>query len=138
MWSDQWDGYAANRQRLTDQLAGPAVRNAVVLSGDIHSFWVNELRRDALSGKGGTIGTEIVTSALAAQSPPSDRFGDWRANNPHIRFGDITHSGWVSLDITRERLKGEMRAVDRMQTGAPPVTVLTRFEVESGRPIQMS
>jgi alkaline phosphatase D len=138
VWSDQWDGYAANRQRLTDQLAGPAIRNAIVLSGDIHSFWANELRRDALSGKGGVIGTEIVTAALAAQSPPADRFGEWRANNPHIRFGDITHSGWVSLDIARDRLKGQMRAVDRMVPNPPQATILTSFEIESGQPIRLA
>ena len=139
VWSDQWDGYAANRRRLTDQLAGPHVRNPVILSGDIHSFWINEVRRDAGrdSGRGAPIGTEIVTSALAAQSPPAGRFGDYRANNPHIRFADVRHSGWVCVDIGRDALTGAVRAVDRTQpVGAG--TTLTSFRIERDRHVQFA
>jgi alkaline phosphatase D len=38
-FSDQWDGYAANRNRVLHEMTRPAVRNPIVLSGDVHSFW---------------------------------------------------------------------------------------------------
>jgi len=114
-FSDQWDGYAANRDRVLAAMARPAVRNPVVLSGDVHSFWVNDL-----DGPGGTaIGSEIVTSALGAASPPAGRFGDVGRNNPHIRFHDVDHAGWVRLDIDRATLRADVRMIaDRGDAGS--------------------
>ena len=43
---DAWDGYQAARTRLTDFLATEGIRNAVVLSGDIHSSWAADLLVD--------------------------------------------------------------------------------------------
>jgi alkaline phosphatase D len=111
VFSDQWDGYAASRTRLLDQLAQPAVRNPLVLSGDVHSFWLNDLHRDH-GGSGPSFATEIVTSALAAQSPPVGRFGDVRVNNPHVRFSDMSKTGYVRVEMDQRRLTAEMRAIN--------------------------
>ena len=43
---DQWPGYAHERMRLMQFLAERQVPNPVVLTGDIHSNWVNDLRVD--------------------------------------------------------------------------------------------
>ncbi|WP_088182983.1 alkaline phosphatase D family protein [Sphingobium sp. Z007] len=126
-FSDQWDGYAANRNRVLAGLARSAVRNAVVLSGDVHSFWLNDLH-DASNKK---VGTEIVTSALAAASPPPGRFGDIRANNPHVRFSDVDHAGYVLIDITPSALIADFRAIgDRTQMKSPMSSV-AQFTVEA-------
>ncbi|MBW3540718.1 MAG: alkaline phosphatase D family protein, partial [Planctomycetes bacterium] len=46
-WSmDQWAGYDAARSRLLRFLAERSVSNPVVLTGDIHSNWVNDLKID--------------------------------------------------------------------------------------------
>lgn len=63
-FSDHWDDYAANRNRVLYEMMRPTVRTPIVLSGDVHSFWVNDL--DGPSGS--AIESEIVTSALAAAS----------------------------------------------------------------------
>lgn len=119
-WSDQWDGYAANRLRVLEQLAQPSVANAVILSGDIHSFWANELRTDLRDPRSALVASEIVTSALAAQSPPPGRFGDVLANNPHIRFSDTAHSGYSLLDIDGQHLRADLFALDRTQRRPVP------------------
>ena len=130
-FSDQWDGYAANRARLLDQFAGPNVRNPVVLSGDVHSFWVNELRRNGRPGSA-PVGTEIVTSALAAASPPAGRFGDAIANNPHIKFSDVKNSGYALLDIRHKTLTGEVRAIGDCTSRDASVTTIARLNIEAG------
>jgi alkaline phosphatase D len=43
-WSDAWDGYAADRQRILRALWERQPANPIVLTGDIHSFFVNDLR----------------------------------------------------------------------------------------------
>ncbi|WP_311271173.1 alkaline phosphatase D family protein [Sphingobium sp. WCS2017Hpa-17] len=124
VYSDQWDGYAAARSRLLDQLARPHVRNPLILSGDVHSFWRNDLYQT--DGKP-PVATEIVTSALAAQSPPPGRFGDVRANNPHIRFHDLNHSGYVRIEIEPKRLRTQFRALD-LKSAQPISRILQEFE----------
>jgi alkaline phosphatase D len=124
VYSDQWDGYAAGRTRLLEQLARPNVRNPVILSGDIHSFWLNDLHG---ADDKQPVATEIVTSALAAQSPPAGRFGDVRANNPHIRFSDVQHSGYVRIEIESTRLTAQFRALDLKSAQAMP-TILQDIE----------
>jgi alkaline phosphatase D len=106
-YSDQWDGYAANRNRLLAQMRRPAVHNPVILSGDVHSFWVNDLD----DADGGHVGSEIVTSALGASSPPAGRFGDALANNPHIRHSDVEHAGYALVDIGPAELRVDLRTI---------------------------
>lgn len=127
-FSDQWDGYAANRERLLDDLRGPAVRGPVVLSGDVHSFWINDLDR----ADGTPVGAEIVTSALGAASPPPGRFGEIDRNNPHVRFHDLERAGWVLLEITAATLTADLRMiVDRTEV-ASPVRSGARFVYMAG------
>ena len=92
----------------------------VALRNDVHSLWVNDL-----IGEGSApIGGEIVTSALAAASPPADRFGDVTANNPHVRFHDLKEAGWTMVDIGRAAVDVSMRAVeDRTLADAPSRTI---------------
>ena len=127
-FSDQWDGYAANRGRVLADMGRPTVRNAVVLSGDVHSFWVNDL-----AGPGGKpIGSEIVTSALAAASPPMGRFGDVDRNNPHVRFQDVEHAGWVCIDIDRSALRADLRMIADRTNAASIVRSGGAFIMPSG------
>ena len=46
---DQWDGYTRSRARVLAALAEARTPNPVVLSGDIHTAWVNELRHDGVT-----------------------------------------------------------------------------------------
>lgn len=126
-FSDQWDGYAANRDRLLTGLAQPTVRNAVVLSGDVHSFWLNDLNDAA----GKAVGTEIVTSALAAASPPPGRFGDASANNPHVRFSDVDHAGYVLIDISPNALSADFRAIGDRTKVDSVVSSVARFTIDA-------
>ncbi len=128
-FSDQWDGYAANRDRVLTGLAQPAVRNPVVLSGDVHSFWVNDL--NDVDGK--AVGTEIVTSALAAASPPPGRFNDVKTNNPHIRFSDVDHAGYVLIDISASALTADFRAIADRTKADSPVSSVAQFTIETDR-----
>ena len=127
-FSDQWDGYAANRDRVLAALAQPAVRNPVVLSGDVHSFWINDLD----DRRGRAIGNEIVTSALGAASPPKGRFGAAQANNPHIRFSDVEHAGYVLVDIDRTALHADVRVIADRGDANSPVRSLRRFGSAAG------
>ena len=63
-YSDAWAGYPPARERLYAALAKHGTANPVVLTGDIHSFWVNDLANAA----GKPVGVELVTSSIATST----------------------------------------------------------------------
>lgn len=133
-YSDIWDGYAAARERALAALAQPAVRNPVLLGGDVHSFWINDVKRDFARPESATVATEIVTSCLASRNGPEALFGRARSLNPHVRFLDNAHAGYALLDVTPARLMIDMRAVNSLVDPDSECRSLTRYAVESGRP----
>ena len=134
LYSDVWDGYAAARDRTLTALAQPAVRNPVLLGGDVHSFWINDVKRDFERPGSATVATEIVTTCLASRNGPEALFGPARSLNPHVRFLDNAHAGYVLLEVTQARLAIDLRAVDSLTDPASASRSLARYDVEAGHP----
>ena len=78
--SDQWDGYAAERDRLLTML-DEQESNALFLTGDIHSEWANSI----VSPSGfGEIGCEMVTTSISAPNVDeilTSAFGTYHKEN---------------------------------------------------------
>ena len=47
---DQWDGYLASRNRFLTHLQTNTIKNVVVLTGDIHSSWGNDIAFNPFNG----------------------------------------------------------------------------------------
>jgi alkaline phosphatase D len=135
-WSDGWDGYPAARSRLLELLSG---RNAVVLSGDIHSFWANDLKADFNHPTASPVATEFVGTSISSNGVPYDRFDAFRAENPHIGFFESRYRGYGLCDITASSWRMTFRAVDHVLDRTAPARTLAEFVVEHGRPgVQMA
>ena len=66
-WSmDQWAGYDVARKRLLRFLHEHNVANPVVLTGDIHSNWVNDLKVDFDDPDSPTLATEFVGTSISS------------------------------------------------------------------------
>ncbi|AHE53379.1 alkaline phosphatase D family protein [Sphingomonas sanxanigenens] len=129
-YSDIWDGYGAARGRLLDALARPSVENALMLGGDVHSFWLNDVARIP----GGTpVATEIVTSCLASRNGPEALFAPAKALNPHVRLLDNHHAGYVLLDVTLSRTEIDLRAVESLADPDSATRSLARRTVAAGK-----
>lgn len=109
---DGWDGYPAARERLL-QMLRTGGGNTVVLAGDSHAFWVNELRDDATGSRvAAEFGTSGITSPSVGDSLPQvDIAAMMMAQNPEIRFCDQKSKGYVRLTLTRDLCRGELIAV---------------------------
>jgi len=134
LYSQFWDGYAASRTRLLDALDTAKTRNAVILGGDVHSFWLNDVKRDFARPDGATVATEIVTSCLASHSGPEALFGPAPALNPHVRFRDNANAGYVLLDVQGDRIEGSLRAVSSLADPLATCRALRAFAIEDRRP----
>lgn len=110
-WSDIWDGYSASRDRTIASLRQAAVQNPVILGGDVHSFWANDIPSDPELLEGRVVASEIVTSCLASRSGPETLFAGAESRNPYMRYHNNSFSGYTLLDITPTQIIGRFRAI---------------------------
>jgi alkaline phosphatase D len=134
VWSDFWDGYAANRTRLVNALSTPTVRNAVVLGGDIHSSWVCDVKSDYARPDSAIVGSEFITTCLASRNPATELFGPSLNRNAHVRFMDNLGSGYTLCDVDREHWRAELRRVDSLADQNSACRAFASFIAEDGRP----
>ncbi|CAN5256479.1 hypothetical protein BH09BAC1_BH09BAC1_26670 [soil metagenome] len=116
---DQWDGYPAERQRVYDTIINYGIENVVVLTGDIHTAWANNL----LSGTT-KVGVEYVaTSITSAASPIAISTSTISNILPHIKYANLTQKGYIILDINTSRTQGDYYFVDTIGV----IDTTTRF-----------
>ncbi len=116
---DQWDGYPAERDKLYDFLETNSIDNLVVVTGDIHTSWANDLPGDSYSsGSGaGSMGVEFVTPSVTSPGFPIG-FGTSviQAANPHMKFIDLTQHGFIVLDVGEDKVQGDWFYVNTIDT----------------------
>ncbi len=108
--NDQWDGYPAERDSLFDHLFGNNIDNAVVLTGDIHTSWANDLPGDnyVASTGAGSVGVEyVVTSVTSASFPIPVGQNLILSLNPHMKYADLTQKGYLILDLTDQAAQSD-------------------------------
>lgn len=133
-WSDGWDGYPAGRQRLLSQIADQKIRNVVVIDGDIHSFWVTDLKQDFKNPSSPTVATEFVGTSVVSAGPPYEQFQGFLTENPHIKFFESRQRGYVLADVTPDLWRTELRTVDTITNPTATVSTLKAYVVEAGKP----
>ncbi|AGY58998.1 alkaline phosphatase D family protein [Gloeobacter kilaueensis] len=132
---DQWDGYVAARSRLLAFLAEARVANPVVLSGDIHSSWVSDLKSDFEKPESATVATEFTGTSISSDFPK-----DWIRRvqaalpaNPHIRFFDGAARGYGLCTLERGLWRTDYRSVSDVTRSDSPVSTLAAFRLEAGQ-----
>lgn len=129
---DQWDGYPAARNRLLQHVASRGIDNVVVLSGDIHSAWVNDLKGDFADRTSATIATEFVCTSVTADNPLVDQLPQARLINPHIKWVDGLH-GYTLNTVTADDWTAEFRTVPNVTDETAQVATTTSWVVASGQ-----
>ncbi len=133
-WSDDWNGYPAARQRLLQQVRDTGLANPVVIGGDIHSFWANDLKLDFDDPAAPVIAAEFVGSSITAPPAPYGKFAAWAAESPHVHFFESRKRGYVSVELRPQRMEVAFRTVSHVRDPTADVATLRRFVVEDGRP----
>lgn len=124
---DMWDGYPADRERLYGLIAQSGAR-PVVLSGDSHSFWANELHDASGRRVACEFGTTGITSPGAGEIIPGLNAGDLIAKaNPEVIFNDQVSKGFVLLTLTRTEARGDMVAVSTITSPEFTTRVVKSF-----------
>ena len=141
---DQWDGYDYERNRLFDSITTHNIENIVVLTGDIHSSWVNDIPLNNYNASNctGSIGVEYVVTSVT--SPGLSFLGGVATGtislfNPHIQYTNLSEHGYLILDVSKIKVTGNyyyMNSVDAVLSGeyfddAPTLCVRWRTVVQN-------
>jgi alkaline phosphatase D len=121
--TDFWDGYPLARARVLEAIRA-AGGNALVITGDSHKAWANELNDTS-----GRVAVEFGATSISSPSegdyftPFGVDFGAGvRARNPHVKYIDPDRRGFLLLTLTRTQATAEFFSVS---------TILSKqYEVE--------
>ena len=133
---DQWAGYDAPRDRLLRFLGESGARNPVVLTGDIHSNWVNDLLEDFDDPGSRVVATEFVGTSISSggDGGPNAKYAEGvMSDNPFVKLHNAQR-GYVSCELTPGLWTSRYRVIDSVTRRGAPRETLAEFVVEAGRP----
>lgn len=106
---DQWDGYNSQRDTLYGFLQNNNIKNTVVLTGDIHTSWANDLPHPGYNASTGanSIGVEFVTTSITSSNSPIAASAVVMAFNPHVKYVNLTNHGYYILDLNKTRAQAD-------------------------------
>ena len=146
---DQWDGYTADRRKLFRHIRNRQVKDALFITGDIHSGWACELPYDASTYTGqnapgdDSAGVEFVCSSVTSNNL-KDITGDpsgatstvveegIKANNRHIKYLDFDSHGFSVLDLTPRRAQMDWFVISDRADRDAEITWSTSWATDSG------
>ncbi len=133
---DQWPGYTAERMQLMRFMEDRRISNPVVLTGDIHSSWVNELRIDDRRTDEKIVASEFVATSLTsggngvAEPRGLDKL---LAANAAVRFHN-EERGYIRCTVTPTTWKSDYMVVDDVLKPGGKTLERAAFVVEAGNP----
>lgn len=133
---DQWSGYPAARERLLGAIAERARGRTVVLTGDIHANFVNELHAGFDRPGRPVVAAEFVGTSISSGGDGYRAYQGWdaaRADNPHIKWHNARR-GYVRCRVTRDEWRADYRIVPYVSRPGAPIETATSWRVEHGRP----
>jgi alkaline phosphatase D len=133
---DQWPGYAHTRIALVKFLAERRVPNPVVLTGDIHSNWVNDLRVDDRQADSPVVATEFVGTSISTGGNGYDKARNQDrllSDNPCVQFHN-GQRGYVRCTITPRNWRSEYQVLEQVTTAGGRAMTKASFVVENGNP----
>ena len=133
VWTDGWDGYPVSRQRLLEFLHWEEIANPIFIGGDIHSFWVSDLKRDFDNPESEIVASEFVTSSISSLGVPYEQFLSYLSVNPYIQFFESRQRGYVKCICNQQQWTSELKAVDTVETPQSSINTLASYRVENGK-----
>jgi len=117
--NDMWDGYEGDRNRIVNHVMNNNIENVVVLTGDIHSSWANDVPQKGVSYNAGTGAgsafVEFICSSITSGS------GSFNLNAqtvqllaPHVKYLDLTKRGYLVIDIDSNRAQSDWTYVSNI------------------------
>jgi phosphodiesterase/alkaline phosphatase D-like protein len=133
LYLDTWDGYPAARERFYDLCRDAGATDLIVLTGDSHAFWANELFNASNQAMGVELGTTGITSPgdFESYGPEGATAFDRLVyeHNREVVWTDCTHRGFIKLVLTPESATAEYIVVDNIHSEQYRSSLLRRMDI---------
>jgi alkaline phosphatase D len=130
---DRWDGYVPARDRLIAALRDTKAANPVIITGDIHTNWVADIKANFEDPHSATVATEFVGTSMSSGGDGAE--GDparGQSLNPHIKFFN-GRRGYVRATVTPSLWATDYRVVPYVSRPGAPIDTRATFVVEHGQ-----
>ncbi len=132
---DAWDGYPAARSRLL-AAAQRADADLVTLTGDTHNAWAFDLAED-----GRPAGIEIAGQSVTSPGyesytkgiPDAARVSALRRSSPELKWANTEDRGYVTVQLTRERVTANWHSVETIRTHTPALKSTHSMTAQRGK-----
>lgn len=142
--ADAWDGYRPARDRIVNHLEANGMRNAVILTGDVHSSWAYDIAKDPWENYDRTTGRgaaaiEFVTPSITSPSGwttenAGERLRSAMASRPHLHWADGLSHGYVVVTVTRDAIQGDWFGVPTIEERTEKETFVKGFVSQYNQP----
>jgi alkaline phosphatase D len=129
-WTDDWNGYPASRQQLLQHIHDSKLRNPVVIGGDAHAYFANDLKLNFDDETAPAVAAEFVGTSVSSKA--GFDFSGVLADNPHMRYFNRDLRGYVSMQLTPKLLTTRFQAISDAHDPKASVSTLQEFVVEDG------
>ncbi len=133
---DQWPGYEFSRRKLLRFMHERSVPNPVVLTGDIHVNWVNDLQLNFEDPSSPLVGTELVGTSMTSGGNGGNKIAEYeraRDQNSFVRWYN-SNRGYVSCSVTPEHWTTQFKVTPIVNQAGSPVRTAATFRINSWSP----
>jgi alkaline phosphatase D len=129
-WTDDWNGYPECRARLLNHIHDASIKNAVVIGGDSHAFYANDLKLDSFDPRSPVVATEFVGTSISSYGPRYETFAAFMPDNPHVKFFESRKRGYALVDAARGQLDVKLQVVSDATDPNATLSTLKHYVVE--------
>ncbi len=132
---DQWSGYEVCRNRMMQFLQERKPANPIVITGDIHSNWVSDLKVNWKDEKAPAVGTEFTGTSISSGGDGTNERPTTQAcyrENPHLKMFN-GQRGYVMITLNAAQCRADYRVVPFVTKPGAPIGTHSRWVVENNR-----
>jgi alkaline phosphatase D len=133
---DAWDGYPAAREHILSFLQEQGMSNLVVLTGDVHSSWANDIKANFNDPNSQTLGAEFVGTSITSGGDGSDvrnNTDQILEENPHIKLFN-NQRGYVRCTVTPDTWKSDYRVLPYVSRPDAPISTRATLQLDNQNP----
>lgn len=131
---DVWNGYEADRRRVLNFLHEQRIANPVVITGDIHSHWANEVLLEPEQPESAVAAPEFVCSGISStgDGKGGEDYPELYGAFPNVKFHN-RQSGYVTCEVTPAAWTADFRTLEYVSRPGSPLLTPAKFVVPAGQ-----
>ncbi len=137
--NDQWDGYQYERQKIISFIRDNNLNNVVIVSGDIHTSWANEIYADSLHK---FVIPEFITPSVTSPSISKLKALGYKIfakpKLKHIKYIDLTHRGFMILHITENQVIAEWDFLKTVKKPSTKILKTVKYYIQKPQPLNIN